>query len=73
MSTEPKTIGDQSIVDLTKREVFAMHALAGLVAPPDGLYFGTVGRPYDPFPECARQAVAAADALIAELAKGPPR
>lgn len=68
MSAEPKTIGDESIVDLTKREAFAMHALAGLLSNIPALRReGFNDRDLPLF------AVMQADALIAELAKGPPR
>lgn len=68
MSTEPKTIGDDSIVDLTKREAFAMHVMAGFAVS----FVSRPGSNWRP-DHWAAMAAAAADALIAELAKGPPR
>jgi hypothetical protein len=51
---------------LTKREYFAGKALLGLITNEEGPYFGTVTKPYNPWPWYAEKAFAAADAMIAE-------
>lgn len=52
---------------ITLREHFAGLAMQGLAAT--DLYYGTQGKPESPWPWVAEQAVKAADALLAALAK----
>lgn len=56
-----------SYMGLTKREYFAALVMQALSST--DLYFGTVGEPKSPWDWVSREAVAASDALIAELNK----
>lgn len=56
---------------LTKREMFAMMSLQGLIANPDFLT-EAADESLDPFAAAAQLAVRQADALIAELNKETP-
>ena len=51
------------------RDKVALSVIPALVAVDGGLYFGTVGKPYDPWPWVAKEAYKAADAMMAEREK----